>query len=401
MRMTRMPTPATTATDYEREGYLGLLNAEMLEGARAARELLDAGVGGRDSLLRANPSWLRVGTFRALLRQAREALDQDPSVALELTAFVLTHVDDVPPPSSDTAFLVTQLRGVAWKEHGNALFMLDRLEDALAAAERAVNLLSLDPFHIVYRASAQVLVALVKHALHHDDEATALLDEATGVFAAHADARGYVVALQVRAMIANENNAHAKAREDYLAAFSEAERLGDEREQSRILHNLGVCAMRMGDIELASEYMTGAFLGFTRLRMDGELQRAIWVTAAIERECGDLEVALKTLHSVYARFLERGMVDEAARVLVQVGDVVTDLTGDLAYAKDMCAKLAVTLGRYDVPAAVRDAVEHLRTASAAARSVAALRAVLGHVAAFLRDYRRGPSEAVFNPLLPE
>lgn len=394
----QLPATLTAVPSYEQEGYLGMLNIEAVEGARAARALADAGVGSREALLRANPAWLRLGTAKALLRIARVALDSDPSVALELTTFVIAHLDRIPPPSPTTEHLIQQLQGIAWKEHGNALFMLDRLDDALIAANRAVEILSVDPFHIAYRASARVLVALVYHAQQRNADAIPLLDEAIGVFAEHADARGYLAALQVKAIIALDDQEYENARDLYAAALDEAQRINDEREQARILHNLGLCTMRLGQLDIARDYMTDAFIGFSRLKMDGELQRAVWVTAVIERERGDLDVALGALHAIYARFLERGMITEAARVLIQVGDVVTDLTGDVAYAKDMCAKLAVTLGRYDVPGNVRAAIEHLRDASAAARSVAALRAVLGYVGKFLRDV--SPS-AVFNPTLTD
>lgn len=384
------------ASGRAHDGFLGLLNEEALAGGRAADALFDAGAGSREELLRANPSWLRVGTLRALLAYARQEFDRDPSLARELTEFVLQHVQEVAPPSEDTAFLVLQLHGTAWKEHGNALFMLSRLEEALSAANRSVEIFSTDPFHIVYRASARVLVALVMHAQHRNGEAILVLDEAIAVYAEHSEPRGYIAAIQVRAMIALDDSRYAQARDDYRAARSEAERIGDEREQIRIDHNLALCALRLGELEVARDYMTTSFLGFAKHRMDGELQRAIWLTAAIEKERGDLDVALELLHSVYGRFLERGMVTEAAQVLIQLGDVITEMTGRLDDAKEMCARLAVTLGRYDVPANVRVAVAHLKETSAAAASVAALRAALREVNAFLSEFLVSPS-AVFHP----
>ncbi len=395
----QLPPTLVAAPTYETEGYLGLLNNEVLEGARAARVLVEAGVG-RDALLRMNPSWLRLGTVRALLRHARLALDSDASVALELTTFVLAHLDRLEPPTADTAFLAQQVRGVAWKEHGNALFMLERLDDALQAAHRAVEFLGVDPFHIVYRASAQVLIGLIAHYQHRNDDAKPILDDAIAVFAAHADAQGFLNAVQVKALIALDERRYREAYDLYADVLNEAKRLGDDREQARTYHNLGLCSMRLGRLDEARDYMTQAFFEFSRLAMHGELWRAIWVTAAIEREQGKLEDALGALHAIYARFLERGMVTEAARVQLQVGEVVTDLTGDVAYAKEMCAKLVVTLGRYDVPGNVRQALVRVRDASAAARSVAALCGLLQRAAAFLRDVHDSPL-AVFDPALAD
>jgi|GEM_PF-1673816 len=400
----RVPLPSTLADapTHETEGYLGVLNLEAIEGARAAAKLIDAGIGGRDALLRENPSWLRVGTLRALLRHARVALDSDASFALELTTFVIAQLDRLTPPTPETAFLVHQLRGLAWKEHGNALFMLgeERLDDALDAAKRADELLSVDPFHVVYRASARVLIALISHYQHRNSDAIPMLDEAIDVFAAHGDAQGYLNATQVHAIIALDERRYRDAYNLYTTVLTEAKRLGDEREQARTRHNIGLCLMRLGQLDEARDFMTEAFFEFSRLEMHGEMWRAIWVTAAIERQRGALEDALGALHAVYARFLERGMATEAARVQLQIGEVVTDLTKDVAYAKEMCAKLVVTMGRYDVPGNVRAALEAVRDASAAARSVTALCGLLHRAAAFLRDFKDSPS-AVFNPALTD
>lgn len=384
----------------EHEGYLGLLNEEALAGARAAAALFQAGDASRDDLLRANPSWLRVGTMRALLAYARHEFDNNPPVAHGLTEFILKHLDLVRAPSEETEFLLQQLRGTAYKEHGNALFMLTRLDDALQAAKKSVEIFDADPFHVVYRASALVLVALITHALQRNDEAIAVLEEAIPVFAEHSDAYGYIAAVQVRAMIALDEDEYAAASDLYAAARREAERIGDHREQIRIDHNLALCALRLNELDDAKEYMTRALLGFSRLRMDSELQRAIWLTAAIEKERKNLDVAMEILHDVYGRFLELGMVTEAARVLVELSDVVTQLTGRVEQAQAMCASLAATLGRYDVPAAVRAAIANLSEQSAVARSAAALHAILRHVGSFLSAFLISPS-AAFNPMSPE
>jgi tetratricopeptide (TPR) repeat protein len=400
------PAPSTPARDEsdqlgDLDAYVALLNDETRIGAAAARALVAAGVGARASLLNANPSWHRIGTFTTLLGYAREAFDSDASVAHDLTTFVVEHVAGMSMSSASPEFatLLRRLQGTAWKEHGNALFMLERLEDASAATDHAIAAFTGDPLLVLDLGGALVLKALVLRQQGQIAEALPLLDEGIRIFADHADVRGYVSALQVRAMIAIDEQDLARARDLYFAAYDEAERSGNERECARILHNVALCAFRMGDLDLASDYLSRAFVGFARERMDGELQRSIWLTASVARERGDLDDALRALHMVYARFLERGMVTDAARVLVELGDVVAKMTGDLGRAKDMCAKLAVTLGRYDVPANVRAAVEYLKDASASTTSIATLRDILRRVRAFLCDVLVS-SSAVFNPTLP-
>jgi tetratricopeptide (TPR) repeat protein len=376
---------ADDTRDYERTGYLGLLNDEAIHGERAARALLAAGPA-REALLEANPDWLRVGTLETLIEHARECLDSNPLEALEITTFVLRHVDRIPPPSPDTEFLVSELQGTAWKEHGNALFMLSRLDEALNAANRAVEIFSADPFHVAYRASALVLVALILHALGRNEEAAAVIEEARPVLAEHHDAVGHLASTQVGAMIVFDEEHYQDAYDLYLRALDEAVHIGDEREQARIHQNLGACALRMGQIGVASDHLDQAFLGFTRQRMHGELQRAIWLTASIARERNSLPEALFALHNVHARFLERGMIAEAAKVLIDIGGVMTELTGDVSYGKDVCARLAASLGEHDVPESVRAAIEDLRDASVRTDSVEGLREALRRAAAFLSEF---------------
>ncbi len=380
--------------------YFALLNDEAREGHAAAAALDEAGVADRYTLLARHPEWHRLGTLNALLLRAREALDVDASVAFELTTFVLAHLAGVRVPAAP-AFLRPQLEGTAWKEHGNALFMLGRRDDALDAALRAAELFASSLVLQVDRGSALVLAALVLRADRRFADAEAALAESISIFAEHNEARRYVAAIQTQAMIALDQEDVPRARDRYLRAYEEADRLDDVRERTRILNNLGHCALRLHDLETATDHLSRALSEFTRLRMDGEVQRAVWGIASVERERGNLDAALVALCGAYPRLLDRGLIPDATAVLVDIHDVVVELTSDVAYAHSLCAKLAVTLGRYDVPANVREAVAYLQATVAGTTSLAVVRQAIGWVRRFLHEVLASSSAVFTVPALPE
>jgi tetratricopeptide (TPR) repeat protein len=379
--------------------YCAFLNDEAYAGI-AAEQLLAVGPGDRRALLARHPDWLRLGVLDELLAAARKTFDQDAGAARDLTEFVIDIVDGVSVPA-EYDFLIAQLRGTAWKEHGNALYMLKRLDDALPAAHRAVNCFSAHPVLVVEHTRAIVLVALILRGQREYAQATALLEHCLRVFGEHGQTRGYLHAIQTQAMIALDQNNLPRARELYLCAFAEADRLDDDHERARIQNNLGRIALRLRDLDSATEYLGRAFLGFSRNQMFGELQRAIMNAALVAKEQGKLSEALTALHGTYARFLARGMVAEAAAVNLEIADVVLALTGDLAYAQAVCTKLTVTLGRYDVPGNVEAAIRYADTAAAQVTTVAGLRAVLSSVVAFLREVLVSPLAVFTIPTLPE
>jgi len=384
----------------ETREYLAFLNDDARIGCQAAIALGDAAVADRETLLQANPEWHRSGTFHALLARAHDALDTDVWFAIELTTFVVTHLSGVQVPDSPS-FLRPQLEGTAWKEHGNALYMAgNRNDEALAAASRAAAILSSEDVLIVDYASALLLIALVESSSNHFREAEAALAKSIPVFAEHGEARRYLDAIQTHAMIALAQDEVARARDWYLRAYEEAFRLEDDHECARIIHNLGHCALRLDDLDTANDYLARGLSEMTRLRMTGEIERAISNIAGLERKRGHLDKAVIALCNAYPKLLDRGLVQEAVAVLVDIHDVVFEMTGDVEYARSLCAKLAI-LGRYDVPANVREAVEYLQATVSGTASPNAIRRAMAWVRRFLHEVLASSSARFTLPAIPE
>ncbi|HMJ83134.1 MAG TPA: hypothetical protein VK504_08215 [Vicinamibacterales bacterium] len=374
--------------------YCAFLNEQGRSGV-PAQEIVASGLGDRRALIAAHPEWRTLGLVDGLLAAAQLELDRDALSALELTELAIEISDDVRVPLP-YQFLVTRTRGNAWKEHANALFRLTRLDDALHAVERALGILAMEPVLAVERANATLVLALVRRGQGDLDTAGRLVRESLEIFGTHVQPRGYLNAVQTEALISFDRGDVLTARDIYRAALELAERIDDERECARMLNNLGYCALLLHEFEAAANYLHRAFLGFTRNQMAGELLRAVRNAALLAKENGHLEEALSLLHGTYARFLDRGMVTEAAVVNLEIGDVVMELTGDSDYAQELCRTLEVTLGRYDVPRNVRSAINYLAMAAPQAGSTRRLREIIAEVVKFLWQAVASPS-AEFSP----
>jgi hypothetical protein len=77
------------------------------------------------------------GTLRFLLGKGREKFSTEPTVAYQITAAVL---DFVAGWMRRQTLPLSGLHGLAWKEHANAALQRGEIREALAAAERSVEI---------------------------------------------------------------------------------------------------------------------------------------------------------------------------------------------------------------------------------------------------------------------
>ncbi|HET8796889.1 MAG TPA: hypothetical protein VFO89_04345 [Thermoanaerobaculia bacterium] len=385
--------------------FLTLLNAEADIGARALTTFLGRPIATWPRLLDEHPEWRRFGTFEALLDEAHAELDNDAHRALAISSFVLTYAEKFPLEPSDE-LLRRLLHGTAWKEQANGLYEIERYEEALAAVRRALDIFATMPALIVDRATALLVFAQVSHALHDTAVALEAVREAAATFDAHAEQRRYLSALEVCGQIRMDQREYTVAHDVYRTARTVAERLEDDFAVARLEQNLGVVCVYLDLLDDATHLLTRAFVYFEKAHMSSAFQRTIWSIARVKREKNQLDEALEALHGVYAEFLHRGLLRSAAKVLVELGDVVAELTGDVAYAHEMCRRLAETMGEHDVPSDVRAAmeyrnlraaIEYLRESTQESAPVDVVRAAFAHVRQFLELLTGSPSTAFAVP----
>jgi tetratricopeptide (TPR) repeat protein len=374
------------------------LNEEASQGGALASELLARPIPEWERLVNQNRSYLRWGTLMSLLDVAREALDRRPVEAEAIARFVCAHAEAVAPDPENTFDL--QLRGNAWKEVANALKVQKDYDGAADAIRRSVGILALDPLLVVDHANARFVQAHITHEQQHTDEAIIILQEAVTVFAEHAQPVRYLYAVELLAAIVFDQGRFGDAAHLFRVALSEAERLHDEREQARALNGIGQCSVHLGLLEDAAHFLTRAFLAFTTLKMDVDVARSIWGIARVAMRRGDLTGALDTLQGVYAQFLQTGLPFQAARVLVEISDVIVKETADLALARRLCATLRTTMGAYDAASEVRQALDYLWLTTEHVASPDEFARALGPVREFVEHGLASPSTIFLPPPMP-
>jgi tetratricopeptide (TPR) repeat protein len=269
--------------------------------------------------------------------------------------------------------------------------MNERFKEAAAAAERAVGIFESWPALVADRADAVLVRAMSLHRMHLTTDALELVIGCLPVFGAHGQTRRYMTAYQVCGAILYDLEEYAVARDAYKVAHRVAGQLKDPREFARTLNNVGQCSVMLGDLEAGEQALQEAFPLFHSERMDAEIVHTVVGLARAARQRGKLREALYTFHSVYADLLHGRLEISAASVLVELGDIVMELTGDSTYARTECARLAETFGGYDVAGNVRDAMMYLREKTREEDSLQSLRAAFDHVRSFLRYLWSSPS----------
>lgn len=370
--------------------FVQLLNREKALGEVALEILRTEPVTAWPQYLATQPGWRSYGVSRALLSYAHELLDNDPRLALAVTTFVGAQVNDIDsvPGSSVLAPLI---RGLAWKEHANALNALGRYAEASEASGRALDIFNGMPALGIDVASASLTRAISLHNLGNTREALDLIMKSVRLFGEHAQPRGYLTSLQVCGGILVDLEEYAAARDAYTVARKIAEELNDPREAARTINNTAQCNVRMGELDLGEQQLQQAFRLFSKEHMDSEMIRTVGGLARILHKRGLLEAAISTFQNVYVDMLHYGMLIPAAQVLVELTDVVTELRGNVEWAHDECAKLAEAYGDFDLPPNVRSAMAFVQRETTASRSVEQVREALHYVQAFFKYLLASPS----------
>jgi tetratricopeptide (TPR) repeat protein len=376
--------------------FLATLNDEAAAARAGMDALLNTNRSEWPALMAANASWSCYGLLDALLQHAHSLLDSDPLCSYDIVSFVQLYVSRI-SVGRGANLLVPLLLGTAFKEEANACYATENYPLGLTAIERALHVFENRIEFAVDYGSALLVYAQIKHALDDTADALCALEEAASIFSAHAQHSRYLMTLEVCGQILFDQREYLVAKDIFASAFDVAERSDDQLALVRLNQARGACALHLGDLDSATHFLTRAFIGFRREGMHTAVQRAIVGIARVARERHELAHALEAMHGVYGEFLHRGMPAAAAEILIEVGDIVTEITDDVAYAREMTVRLAESMGAYDVPGSVRDAVQYLNDRTHASTSVACSRQAFAHVREFFTQFSSAPSVVFVAP----
>lgn len=378
--------------------FLAFLNRQSDAGRVDLSILRDTPVARWSELFVAPGASRSYGAVRSMLAYAREQFDRDPGLAVAITRYVTDRIDEI-EPVGESVIIEPFIRGLAWKEHANALYGAGEVTEAAGAAEKAIAVFSASPVFESDLASANLVRAMSLHALGSTGDALQLAVASLRLFGAHADPAMYLVAVQVCGGLLFDLEEYSSALDAYRVALSVAEELTNQREYARMLNNLGTCNVCLNNMEIAERQLQQAFRLFQQQGMESEMLRTVTALARITSLQGNVDRALDACHSIYADLLYHGLTLSAAQVLVELMAVMTEMTGKPEYARNEGSRLAAALGEEEnVPANLRAAMVFLVQRTVGARTTSQLGAAISHVKTFLRDVMFSPVKEFVTPI---
>lgn len=266
-------------------------------------------------LMRHDPHYRSFGTLSFLLLAARERFETQPSIAREITSAVLDFVEEVTAPSGIHKI---GLRGLAWKEHANALEYAGDLRDALRAAQRSIDIYGESPQLRFDQTRAKLVACNIHRDLGDPERALVLARECATIFRDYANSAERVMASLCEAAVLFSLKRFPEALSIYAGIVEVAEREGDLLTLARALQNTAECAREMGDLAAARELYPRALARFNELDLPTEASRVRWGYARCLAAQGKTRSAVSELYQVRGVFLHLGMNTDAAMVGIEI-----------------------------------------------------------------------------------
>jgi tetratricopeptide (TPR) repeat protein len=210
--------------------FLRTLHEEGAAGRSNVGALLNFPLNEWPFVMHDNPSWIRCGTFNALLSEAADLLETDPELALEITSFTLHYLNPKDIPTQVYGKMLEELLpGRTWLQHGKAFLALRRYEEAMLAADRAEKLFDISPVFVLDRTEAQLLRARIWMESGESQKAVPTFAECAREFVRHGNFYLTANALALIAEVLCKNQEWSEAQAILHVAKQLVERLSDER----------------------------------------------------------------------------------------------------------------------------------------------------------------------------
>jgi tetratricopeptide (TPR) repeat protein len=142
----------------EFRAYIHALEAETEAGWIPAAALLGEPLDRWRDLLTANPTWMRIGTFEALLVRAVGLIARAPERASEIASFIASEAPRSPVPS-EVRHLPEIVEGEAYLVNGSVAFALGHYARAVIFAAHAEDIFDRNAAWVSARADARLLRA--------------------------------------------------------------------------------------------------------------------------------------------------------------------------------------------------------------------------------------------------
>ncbi|MBV9494568.1 MAG: hypothetical protein JOZ54_10000 [Acidobacteria bacterium] len=338
----------------------------------------------------------QAGVVRILCQTAREFFERDPlharTLAEHATLVAEAIADDVYP-----AVITAELRGMAWKECANAfryLGLFDAANDALNRAERAYRRL---PDSSLPLAITGFIRASVFYKSERFEEAAALASTAATEFSRLRQTTRYSHARALEASAFARMGRPAAARDVTLPLLAAAEAENDLPLRARLSANLASYHIELGELQQAGVLLHAALQLYGELDIVTEANRARWLLGRLELRSGRFDTALPQLRRSIDECVARGMLTDAALVLLDVCEALIIAGRRTQEITTHCRDLAA---RFKAAGMLTSAL----TALAFLREAASLRqltpSVVTHVRTFFERLEEHPQLLFVPPVEP-
>ena len=335
------------------------------------------------------------GVVRQLVAAARGSLEREPLEALVYADAAVevaeTLADDAYPTGA-----VFDLRGTAWTQRANALRLLGRYDEAIAALDRATEAFRQAPHVPIGMATVKYVRAIIHYERGDLDTAFEMLEESASEFQHLGDIDRLMRARHVQANVRFQQGNIAAARQMYEEVLRHGEAERDLTWIARESNTLGRCALELRDFAAARKYFDAAVDGFTRLRFATEVTRAEWGLALLALAEGRSREAVTRLREVQRRFTEQGLLIDGALAALDSMDGLIALD-EMQEIAALASQLISTFTSAGMLTSALTAFAYLREA-VAAKAISPK--VIEHVRRFIRRIDREPT-LLFAPPPPD
>lgn len=324
---------------------------------------------------------------RRIVADARQRLDRSPERALDLlngAAEIANALPDGPAAAEERAALE--------KERANALRMLGRYRDALAALDAATLLLRRLPAPTYDLAFIEWGRATVLFGMSRYSEALGLARAVTRTFRSFGDIERAQQVRVLEATILCDQGEVLIARTAYRELAEYFRNAGDRELVARITANLAECEVRLDHPEDATRFAAAAMREYEALHKPVEKIRVHWSLGYSLMRQGYDDAAADALSGAAAAFRNFGMLAEAADVELDMAELLLR-RGDWLGVERLARNAAAVFASSDAPVHRARAFGYLQEA-------VANRTATVDLVAYIRAYvvrAKWDSDAPFEP----
>ena len=291
--------------------------ASLAEAERLLPDLLDLPASVLRQQLRVRPELRTAGMVQRLTEAAHAALDRFPLRARELTSIAVEQAGSLSLPEA-AATLGAQLRGLAWREHANALLGLLETDEARRAIDQARSSFGEMWAGDRYQATVDLIEAGMLYDLGRREEALLLVRRAATVFATVSANEHYIEARMLEARILREAGHRGASTKVWQATVDVALQRNDRILMARFESWIGRFELHHGDPAEASNFFFAALTVFDEAGLKTEATRARRGLAEAAAARGRIHEAISEFYKVRAELLAAGSVIDAAIVSCEI-----------------------------------------------------------------------------------